>query len=475
MNTVRILGTTLLLIAVALAGCTGGDDTGVSSEEGAGVWTKFKPPAVPDYPFADAFDIVHAHDVRELHTESHNLKLVGYSDLLEGLEPYVYSGGYSEPDVHGDLAVVATLTGPRAFTLVDISDRSNPEVLSHFYSSNDNWDVRISDDGQYLFVGCQGTGLYTFSPVGQCTDYDGVPTPTGQSDYGIITVDISDPRDPRALCYTSTSSVHNLETATADDGTILVANNAVQLYEMRSDGCLGYMSRVPGQHDVAIQKHPITGDMLLYTGTGGPDEAGPLGVYDINDPADPVLLGTLDTNGFPGATAWHEQSPAPTLFYGNGTTHLTIGAGERSSGEPGPVSVINTTDPTNPVVMGTWILPVRPDLEDERLYGQRSYMFSEHNTAVNQWGQVCVGHYHAGVWVFDVSTPERMKEPMTLGFYLPHERAPGVVSTTHPAGGAMTSSPYVWGCSWTDDGRHVVVADMTSGLYVLEAEWFEEA
>lgn len=477
-KTLRILGTGFLFIAVGLAGCltdSGDDAANTDDDQASGSWTKFKVPDVPDYPFAEAFDIVHPHDVRELHTESHNLELVGYDNLLEGLEPYVYSGGYAEVDVHGDLAVVATLTGPRAFTLVDIADRSDPQVLSHFYSSNDNWDVRISDSGEYLFVGCQGTGLYTYTPVGQCTDYSGVPTPTGDQDNGIISVDITDPTNPKALCFTPTSSVHNLETATYPNGTIVVANNAVQVYLMKEDGCLEFMSQVPGRHDTAIQPHPLTGDMLLYTGTGGPEEIGPLGIYDLNDPSDPVLLGSLDTNGIPGATAWHEQSPAPALYYGNGTTHITIGAGERMTGEPGPVTVINTTDPTNPVAMGTWILPVRPDVENDQLYTQSSYTFSEHNAAVNQWGQACVGHYHGGVWVIDMSTPERMENPMTLGFYLPHERAPTVVSTTHPAGGAMTSSPYVWGCSWTDDGQHVVVADMTSGIYILKAQWFEEA
>jgi hypothetical protein len=474
-NTISIIAISTLMGALALAGCIGGaPDEGVQDGEApaASSWTKFKTPAVPDYPFDRAFDIVHEHHVRDLHTNSYGLELVGYSPLNEGLEAHVFSGGFIEVDVNNDTAVVASLTGGRAFTLVDISDLSAPKTISHFYSSNDNWDVRISDDGRYAFLGCQGTGWYTYSPVGQCTDYTGVPTPTGDQDNGVVTVDITDPENPRALCYTPTSSVHNLEVATYDNGTIVVANNAVQIFIMKDDGCLEYMSQVPGRHDTAIQRHPITGEMLLYTGTGGPGETGPLGVYNVDDPSDPILIGSLDTNNVGGATAWHEQSPAPNLWFDG--THILIGAGERMTGEPGPVTVINNTDPTNPVAMGVWILPVRPQVEDDTFYTQGSYMFSEHNTAVNQWGQVCVGHYHAGVWVFDVSTPERMKNPETLAFYLPHEMPTGV-STIHPAGGDMTPSPYVWGCQWSEDGQYVLTADMHSGLYILKGTWFEPA
>jgi hypothetical protein len=421
----------------------------------------YQVPAKPTYDFSKAFDVAHAHEVRQLHTNSYGLTLVGYNDLLAGLQPGVWAGGFIEVDVRGDLAVVSILTGPHAFVLVDISDLTKPTVLSHFYSSNDNWDSRISDDGNYVFVGCQGTGLYTFAPVGQCTDYNGVPSPTGTQDQGIITVDIKDRRSPKALCYTPSSSVHNLETVTDRNGTIIVANNGGEIFTMKADGCLEFQSKVPGSHDVSLQHHPITGELLLYTG------AGELTVFNIENITKPVALGSFDSNGVKGATAGHEQTPAPSVVEGH---HLLIGGSERFTGAPGPVTVINMTDPHSAAAMGTWILPVPGAAGNPATYNQASYMFSEHNAAVSIHGQVCVGHYHAGLWVFDASTPERMAQPVTLAFYLPHEITTAV-STIHPAGGNMLPSPYVWGCAFTEDGTHVVVTDMHSGIYILKADW----
>lgn len=459
-----ILASTLLL--ALLAGCVSPQDSDGSGadEDALGHWSIYETPKLPDYDFSDAIEVVHAHDVRELHTDHHGLELIGHNDLLEGLDLHVYSGGFLEVHLRGDLAVVASLTGMRAFTLVDISDLTDPQVLSHFYSGNDNWDVRISEDARYVFVGCQGSGLYTSTPVGACTDDDGIPS-LNDENQGIVTVDIQDPTNPQAVCWTPSASNHNLYTATLDDNTTVVANDNTQIFVLKDDGCLEQVAGVPGVHDVRIAKHPITQEWLLYTGTNG------MTIYNIDDPSDPYIAGELDTAGHSGATGWHEQAPAPVTF---GDIHITMGGGERFSGEPGVVSVINTTDPESPEVMGTWRLPVDAPMDDETFWGQQSYKFSEHNMWVNQWGQVCIGHYHAGVWVIDISTPQRMKEPVTLGFYQPHEFVPGTVSTIHPAGGVMTSSPYVWGCQWTDDGRHVAIPDMHSGLYILEGQWFQE-
>ncbi len=453
------------LTLVALAGCIMPEDGIDGAIDGQGHWSPYQTPAEPEQDFSDAIGVVHPHDVRQLHTDHYGLELVGHSGLLDGLEPYVWSGGFIEVDIQGDLAVVASLTGMRAFTLVDISDLSDPQVLSHFYSGNDNWDVRLSEDGNHVFVGCQGDGLYTYAPLGDCTDYSGIPgVPPGNEDQGIITVDITDRSNPEAVCWTPSQSNHNLFTATLDDGTTVVANDRTEIFVLQEDGCLSKVANISGRHDVHIAQHPVTDEWLLYNGNDR------MSIHNVDDPSDTYRIGTLDTNGFSGATGWHEQTPAPAAF---GEVHVTMGGGERFGGEPGVVSVIDTTDPGNPKVTGTWRLPVEAPLDDDRFFGQTSYMFSEHNMGVNQWGQVCIGHYHAGVWVIDVSTPERMQEPVTLAYYQPSEIVPGAVSTIHPLGGAMTSSPYVWGCQFTDDGRHVVVADMHSGLYILEGHWFE--
>lgn len=458
----------LALSGAALAGCIedgalpgDGEKDGVLGAEPVEL---YQTPPVPDFDFSTAIEIVHDHSNRALHENNFGVTLLGTNDLLEG-QAYPWPGGYIDVDIHGDLVVVATLMGPRAFTLVDISDKAAPKVLSHFYSNEDNWDAAFSADGRYVFVACQPGGLVASAPVANCNDYDGRPTVAANSDSGFVTVDITDPANPVGVCYTPGGSFHNIETGTLDDGTIIVGNPLTELFVLGDDGCGTKVSEVPGQHDLQFQKHPITGDMLLYTGASDGT------IYNVNDPKNPVEIGVFDPAGNEALTMWHEQSPAPTTIRGK---HLTLGASESSQGRPGPVAIVDTTDPNTPTAIGSWILPVPPPQGRAELYQQSGYMFSEHNGEISVLGQACMGNYHAGLWIFDISTEERMREPVTLAFYQTNELVPeAMVGSSHPAGGAWLGSPYNWGCAWTADGKYVITADSNSGLYVFSADWVQ--
>ncbi len=427
-------------------------------------------PSVPNPTGAVASSVAFFHQLPELHTEAFNLALLDHNALGDGL---VGPGsGFIEVDVVGDLALVSSILGSRGATLVDISDPSNLEVLSHIYNLDDNWDARISPDGKYVFLGCQGSGAFDCTGIDESGEQ---PTITGGGPCasiatcpgGIAVFDIDDPRNPAFEGYLPMGFTHNVYTYMRGElYYFLSANGQMGEWDPASNSLRIASTNVTGSHDIHVQQHPLTGEWLLYSGAGG---AGHMGIWNVEDPFEPRLIGFVDPanhNETIPAT-WHEQSPMPCLIDGR---HYTIGAGESGGGVAQTVAVVDTTDPTDPRVVGQWQLP-----DAESLSGQGMYRYSVHNVDGNCDGQVAIGHYHAGVWVFDISTPERVVNPVTLAYYQPHERpvdAGWTPITGGPIGAVVTADiPNVWAAQWTEDGKSLIIPDMTTGLYALQPLW----
>lgn len=434
--------TVLVLSTVALAGCLGlaaDDGSAAGADASGGADDALPVPKVPDYDFTTVVEDPHVHALPGLHTGGHGLRLVGYTDLTEALEPGVTPGAYIEVDVEGDLVAVASRGGNRGFTLADISDPAAPRAVSHVASITDTWDVRLTDGGRHLLMGMQGTS----------TARENMPYGLGdRAVRGIAIYDLSDPQDPVFESYTPTTSVHNLHTATIANRTVVV-NNGGEIFEMVGEEgahALKRLAQVPGSHDVHLAPHPVNGTWVLYTG------AEELSIYDLSDPADPVLLGGLPDRVPAGGTAWHEQTPVPTMLHGRA---LLVGGGESGVGEPGPYTVFDVTDPRNASALGQWELPGSTVTRGD-------YIFSAHNVAV-RGTLVATANYHAGVWVFDLATPERLEAPPTVAAFQPHR-----MDGYYPFG-VSSYAPSVWGVEWTDDGL-LVVPDEATGLYVLEPE-----
>ncbi len=420
------------------------------------------------------------HQIPELHEGHLGLELAGHNDLSEGLVGY--GSGYIEVDVVGDMALVSSVLGSRGVTLVDVSDPANMKVLSHIYNMDDNWDARLSGDGKFLFLGCQGSAAFectgldpagetpTLTGGGPCTSFVNGPDPAPETscDGGIAVYSLEDPTAPAFVDYVPMGFTHNVYTFMLGPKYYFM-NAVVTIAEWDPlNGTTQIAStEIAGVHDIVVQEHPITGQMLLYTGSSGY-----MSIWDVSDPFLPALVGNVEpAEGESIPPMWHEQTPLPCLVDGR---HLTIGAGEDGGGEAAPVAVVDTTDPTNPVYLGKWELP-----DSSSLTGQMSYRFSLHNIDANCDGQVAIGHYHAGVWVFDISTPERMANPATLAYYQPHERS------ISPAWSPVSSAPIgafvsadtsnVWAAMWSEDGKTLFIPDMSTGLYALTPTWEFEA
>ncbi len=481
MELLRTLAIAVPLLVAGLAGClSDGDDEPADPLAALPTASGLIPVAPDPEMFLGTIANDHAtgavghlgHQLAELHASGHNLDLLGFNDLSKDL--MTPSGGFTEVHVVGDLAVVSSLTSQRGVTLLNVSDPSNMVVLSHIYNLDDNWDARISEDGRFLFVGCQGSQAFDCTGVDQSGEQPemtggGVCKPAvAQSSPvdcpgGIAVYDIQNPEVPKFVFYLEMGFTHNVFTFTKDGlyyfvnarGSIGEFNPEAGTFEQAS-------SEIQGVHDIAVQKHPLTGDWLLYTGAGQF-----MSIWNVNDPFMPELIGSVEE----GPAMWHEQTPMPCLIAGR---HITIGAGEKGGGEPEAVAVVDTTHPTRPKFLGQWTIP-----DFDSLTEQRNYRFSLHNVDGNCDGQVAVGHYHAGVWVFDISTPERMMNPVTLGYYQPHERpvSQGWSPLVTAPIGALVSldTPNVWTAQWGRDGT-LFVPDMTTGLYALKPTWeFENA
>ncbi len=451
----------IAMVTAALAGCIGDDatteDPGTPGGDGAS--EAFVPPA-PDEDLTDAIDVMHPdHQNPMSHTASRGLEQVGYTDFSE-LYPPEQQRGWTEVDVVGDLVAVASYKGVNGITLVDVSDPTSPEPLSLVPSAGDDYDARLSEDGRFLFFGCQGGEADdTMGVIGDCLG-TGPQAPSDRTS-GVVAYDVSDPASPEYAGFLGGVNTHNLFTATID-GEIHVFTNGVEILRFdpaaEPDAALEQVASVPGGHDAFVHEHPVTGQQLLYTTSGAS-----FTVFNVTDPTDPQVL----VEQGPDVTGWHNQEASARLI--DGRVLLVVG-GEVANDEQGTldgsappmISVLDVTDPSQPQTLSQWTVPVSD------LPPWVNYRFSPHNIELTPYGQVAVAWNHAGLWVFDVSTQERQEEPVTLGFYQPHETPPAGLPTVNPTGDIST--PRVWGGAWDDTGR-LLVADMYTGFYVLEPEW----
>lgn len=451
----------VLLLALAVAGCvTAPADDGIAPQSTpAGVLV----PPVPDFDFSTVVDPDHAnHQLPSLHTGGHGLSLLGQASIQDVLGPGV-RGSITQVDVWENYAVVAGMEGGLAFAIVDISDPKAPKAVSWWPSAADGWTARFSDDGKYVFYGCQ-----TFSPspglslaynptshlVGTCEDPNAPHLP-GEDPAGVVVVDVTDKASPEFVTFTPTGGSHNLFVA-AIDGADYVFTAATTILKFdREAGKLEQIAEVPGVHDATVAKHPVTGDWLLFTGTSE------LTIYDVNDPAKPevVFEGPGNRDEFVG---WHEQTLIPGLVDGRVILALAGETFVSPQGVPDVVTFMDVTDPANPTALSQW----KPPFESALPWA--GYLYSAHEMAATPTGQVAISWYHAGVWVLDVSTKERQAEPVVLAAYLPADTINVVPSTFTQT--AVPYVPFVWGAGWDARG-HLVVPDMHTGLHVLEPSW----
>lgn len=455
-------------------------------------------------------DDITGHTNAALHQGSANIALVGYSNGIDD------SGDPNHIPAHGtytEIAVTPThayLTAQSpdgsygGFTIIDIADPANPHVLSHF-AAQGGADIEINADETLAFVATQRNSVQQLAGgVAAQT------TPAAGAGRGIYVVDISDKKAPMLdsfvpLPYNGPHTLTYYRHGNGNDYLIVCT------YDLVADPATGGIaSAVPATqrmivylispnpspvglagpkvalspvaqfqitdspsagklyipHDAKVQVHPFMQDKTLIT----------LAYWDkgirILDFSNPPPPSTGDVQSLPMLSevgAFTEFAPSafnnihmakafdsPILTRGaDGEPHptqVTVAEPEIISApdETGQITLLDTSDPSRPTALGHWTLPMQnPPL------GVSGLNFSPHN--FDLWdGKIALGHYHAGVWVIDVSTPELVKDPVEVGFYM----------TAKPRSNSPTMQPDVWGV--LQRNGLLYVSDQASGLYVLQ-------
>lgn len=448
----------LILVLAAFVGCVAPGGTTEPANAPTGNVSVFVPPA-PTFDFSKVVDPSHAsHQLPDLHTGGHGLALAGFTGIQSILSPGT-RGSITQVDVSGHYAVVSGMEGGLAFALVDIADPANPKPVSWWPSTADGWTARFSDDGNYVFYGCQMFGA-PYTPLnsvkGTCKDPNEVHAPATEA--GVVVVDVKDKAHPKFVDFLPTAGSHNIF-VTSINGTDYVFTAAVTILKFdREKGKLAEIAKVAGVHDATVARHPLTKDWLLITGAG----AGDFAMYNVNDPADPSVVYN-GANATDHVVGWHEQTLIPGLV--DGRVVLALGGETGTSPTGGPVdevTFVDVTDPTHPTKLSTWKPPFMTQVP------WTSYLFSIHEMAATPTGQIAVSWYHGGVWVLDVSTKERQAKPVVLAAYQPHNMIDVVPSTF--AQTPLPYVPFVWGAGWDARG-YLVVPDMHTGVYVLKPDW----
>lgn len=431
--------------------------TAPSGEPGPG-FAPFTVPR-PSFDFSRVVDPDHGgHSVSALHVAGHGLKLAGHTGVQSILPPGM-KGSITQIDVWNGYAVVAGFDGGPAFVIVDVRDPKNPRPLSYVPTISYGWSARFSEDGAYVFFGCQVIGGGNYAPQGvvkgDCEDANRVHGRTNAPPMGVSVYNVEDKANPKFVHWIPTNGTHNLQVQMIDGADIVVTNFVDILRFDRSAQKLSVVAKVPGRHDATIVRHPITRDWLLYTGTGQ------LSIYNVNDPANPYEV--LASGEWKDGVGWHEQVAFPAVVDGRVLLALAGETYQATSGVPDQVTIVDITDPMQPTKLSSW----SPPFASARLPWV-SYTYSVHEMAATPQGQLAVSWYHGGVWVLDLSTRERQENPVVVAAYQPHETINVVPSTFQQT--PMPMVPFVWGAAWDRRG-YLLVPDMHTGVHVLEPEW----
>lgn len=449
----------LLFITLALAGC-------ISSEE----------PTVEKFDFTTAIEPYHDHNDATLHTGSHGIDFVNWSPLGvtlggNGFANFVIWEG-------GDhvLALVAVDGDEEGgFVIADITDPLDIQVLGTYWvPGNGIQEVRITPNGKFAVMNVQNI------PQGDVT------AGLGACEVCLHVVNIEDRTAPRlsSIMPVELLGSHNMHfeeqngnlylyaVAQPLGGTPIEPGNHVWIYQFQELGTEALLLPVSQYakntindvgrsfpHDVMVQEHPLTGQRIAYIShwDGGHvtvDVSNPLLPQELDIHADAAPSDALAVHWI-----WQEE-------WVRDDGRVIAWSAPEIGGLATGTGVIRALDVTNPAdiqQIGTWELPGNVSIEGP-------YQFSPHTVFVDQATELAVvTHYHAGVWVLDVSNPEN---PVEVAFYLPHgnpeEPYLGEIWWKKPNFNPDGYGPNVYQARWHDG--LLWVTDRGTGLYALEMQ-----
>ncbi len=464
------------LVTAAAAGCVTPDPSAVVDD----------PAGAPDLIPLQPIEQIHDHTDASLHTGSANMDQVAFRPLIPD---DIGEEGFAGLRIVDDHAYLATDGAYAGFLIIDISDARNPTLVSQYRTEGGASQEAVpSWDGNWVFMNRQRT-----APAASI-----LADPSRGTGYGIDIVDVSDKANPRFESFvpvevagTHVMAYHEMggkryliyngqplrQGLPTGDVYTAPAGNLIRIAEFTDVG--GTMTLVPvGEfrydgsvtarssqgcfpHDMWIEAHPETGQEIMYVAHW---DCGALTV-DVTNPAAPTLLGAYDDPAPSNFNRIHYFRPDPTP---RGGRIIAYSGPEiaQSPGEPGLIRAYDVTDPAAIDQIGTWRLP--GDVENDM-----PYLFTPHNFDYNG-DLMAVAHYHAGVWILDVSDPTA---PRAVAYFLPHgevdapwDRAVWRKTPNFPE----AYLPNVYEAKWHRDSATgdmlLMVSERGTGLYVFDVK-----
>jgi hypothetical protein len=469
----------LVLLAPALGGCLGQADPDEDPADGPAGTLDHEAIAAE---IGEPVEMDHDHTDARLHDEGHNVEVVAWDTLgvelgVNGFADFVF---HEDEEAGEELAFVAIDGDERGgFSIVDVSDPEDMEVLGEYRIDGSGiQEVVVTPDGQYALMNVQ-----TIPGTEEAEDCQ----------VCIHIVDVSDRSNPQRVGVHPVELIgtHNIETlehegdtyvfytgqpvhvpVTGGEGQNTPPGNRIgvgQLVETPDGAEIVDVSEFRHEeahtderdnasfpHDFTLDEHPITGDRTLYGAwwNGGAITA---------DASDPMAIQEQDVvrSWAPSeALKIHQYKPEPGARGDRLIAWSTPEIGQLESGS-GVVRAYDATDPTAVEQIGTWSLPGNVTIP-------RAYLTSPHTVDANlEEGLLAVGHYHAGVWVLDISDPG---EPRPLGYRFPvgepGEPYTGDYWWKKPNFDPDGYVPNVFQTKWKD-GK-IWVTERGTGLYVLD-------
>ncbi len=449
-------------------------------------------------------------------------------------------GGITEIRTRGDYAYVAFFssdrpTPGRGMAILDISafnaaddpsdlDGRSVSVVSFLRNNNGAaavMDLKVSDDGDYVFLGTQPyTALFpspTADPVGAASRSEARDPTPNLDDHSatiapgaVVAVDVSDKGNPELVgaFEVSGTGVHNLyhHRIGGDEYVFAIhdtGDGTTGMYVFRFDRTSGGLELVnrwalsgdtrQGEvgadlayiHDVELQDDPVTGKPTLYLSYWGNG----LQILDASNPEDLELVGHFDMNG---TGRCHFASPAPELVEtdaglkrfcvashetptaaddadGTGNVYLVDASGLYDADAEAGLAVDLQSD--GDVVelrdVGSWEWQKKSD-GDDTAFSFGNFELSPHNSdvAVHD-GELWVhqAHYHGGVRFL------KMTEPSPGAFRLEEQGYSRPKYSTPEASrmqGLTTVVPNCWGA--VQSNGVTFASDINQGVHAIKAE-----
>ncbi|WP_266074817.1 LVIVD repeat-containing protein [Haladaptatus caseinilyticus] len=432
----------------------------------------------------------HDHTNPSIHQQSERAELLDYHSLggvgassNSGRPEDPHYGAITELHVHGDYAYAGIFssddpTNDRGMAILDIHQFNDAETLAEArdaelsvlgFVRNDDpasavMDIRISDDGKYVFLSKQPyTALFNETDPTPGTD-GGSNDPTAGS---VVAVNVEDPGNPSVVgSYNGWSTgSHNTSYHRIDGEEYLFAckdlnDGTAGLYVLQFDRTTGQLTLVNRWtasgatggldyiHDITVQNDPRTGTptgYLSYWDNG-------LRILDLSDPTNIVELSVFEMNSA------HFAEPAPTLLDGKRVVVVGQEIPSVENGSSGKLYLLDADgieDGESPAQLDMWEWKTNTTFDN--------FTLSPHNFDVTEDGWVHLGHYHGGIRFLDIDTDGWLLRED--GFYLPNQNVPEESKMQ----GLNEATPFTW-CAVEQNGV-TYAADINTGVYAVHHDF----